>query len=259
MAIDEAVLTAVGEGDAPPTLRFYTWRSPWISLGPSQTVADIDRAACRARGWGVLRRASGGMAVLHQAQVAYALILPSGHPVWAGDLVTSYLRFGSPLQEAFESLGVRAEMLPPDTQATWREGAPALASRVCFGALGAYELVCQGHKLIGNSQVRRRHAAIQHGVIQLSGDQSGLSAIMANTNDAEREALAGYLRDRVGSIEVYAGRPVAPSELAHAIAAQFAHAFNVCLAPAGLAPFERTQADALIQTKYANPEWTCRR
>ncbi len=92
MAIDEALLTLVGAGQAPPTLRFYEWRSPWVSLGTGQGASDLDPVALEARDWGVLRRASGGTAVLHQGQLGYAVILPTSHPLWNGDLASSYQR-----------------------------------------------------------------------------------------------------------------------------------------------------------------------
>lgn len=259
MAIDEALIASIGEGGGLPALRFYSWRSPWVSLGPSQSASDLDRIACQERGWGVLRRASGGMAVLHRGQVAYALVLPSSHPVWEGDLVASYLRFGQPLQRAFRSLGVSAELAPPGANQDFTRGAPILAPRTCFGALGAYELVCQGYKLIGNSQIRRRHASTQHGVIQLSGDQSQVSAVMAHASDEERAALGDYLHTHVGAVDRCAGHPVSALELTKAVVSAFTEAFNVCLEPATLTPFERARADELTETKYGNDEWTYRR
>src|SRR5690349_5876093 len=79
MAIDETILDLVGVGVSPPTLRFYEWRSPWISLGSGQLSSDLDRCAVERRGWDILRRASGGTAVLHKGQLGYALVLPTSH------------------------------------------------------------------------------------------------------------------------------------------------------------------------------------
>jgi lipoate-protein ligase A len=145
MAIDEAVLGEVGKGASPSTLRFYEWLSPWVSLGSAQASSEVATEALAARGWGIVRRGSGGTAVLHWGQLGYALILPADHPLWHGDLVASYQRLSEPLRLAFSRVGVSAEAAPPSARVAFALGAPELASRACFGALGPYELVVQGH------------------------------------------------------------------------------------------------------------------
>src|SRR5579859_5014556 len=205
MAIDEAILTLVGEGHSPPTLRFYEWLQPWISLGSGQSAGDLDPRRLAERQWGTVRRASGGTAVLHLGQVGYAIVLPIGDPVWQGDLISSYARLSGPFRRAFARVGASVEAASPGENVRFTAGAPRLAERACFGALGPYELVADGRKFIGNSQIRRRHAATQHGVIQVRNGQSELATVVAADTDEEREQLAAYLASHVSSISEKTG------------------------------------------------------
>jgi lipoate-protein ligase A len=259
MAIDEALLTLVGEGQSTPTLRFYTWTQPWISLGSGQLSGEIDRAAAEVRGWGILRRASGGTAVLHQGQLGYALLLPADHPLWQGDLVASYERLSVPLQHAFEQLGALTEAWEPTRCKEFCAIAPSHYRRFCFGTLGPYELIWQDKKLIGNSQVRRRLSATQHGVIQVTGGQADLAAVLADLTSAEQAALAGYVTRKVGSLEEATGRAFTFEAVANALAAAFEESLGVTLRPGELSEAETRLADELVRAKYGNPEWTFRR
>ncbi len=91
MAIDEAILTAHARGLVPPTLRFYGWNPPCLSVGVFQSVErEIDLAECQRRGIDVVRRATGGRAVLHAAEVTYSLVTSSGRAFAAGNVRQSY-------------------------------------------------------------------------------------------------------------------------------------------------------------------------
>src|SRR5262245_17793104 len=71
MALDEAVMEAVMAGAAPPTLRFYQWAPPCLSLGKRQPLSGVDLVRCQADGVGVVRRATGGLAILHTDELTY--------------------------------------------------------------------------------------------------------------------------------------------------------------------------------------------
>src|SRR2546428_7304595 len=92
MAIDEAVLEAVAAGAAGPTLRAYGWRGRWLSIGMAESIGDVDRAAAAADRVAIVRRPSGGAAVLHVDQLAWSLTLPADHPLASPDIVESYRR-----------------------------------------------------------------------------------------------------------------------------------------------------------------------
>ena len=259
MAIDEALLTSVGDGLSPSTLRFYTWRSSWISLGSAQRGDDLDRDVLTELRWGVVRRPSGGTAVAHQGQLGYATVLAANHQMWQGDLVHSYQRMSEPLAAAFAALGVALDAAPPGANAEFVRGAPALAARVCFAALGPYELQRSGRKIVGNAQVRRKSAALQHGVIQLRDCQIDVIHVLANAGDDEKSNLADYLATRVGSLEEETGRAMSADEVAGAIVSAFERSLGLRLVDGDLTEFEARGAHELSETKYANASWTFRR
>src|SRR5690606_14878512 len=92
MAVDEAVLEAVGQGDVLPTLRLYAWNPPCLSLGFAQPVQDVDRAALARLGWELVRRPTGGRAILHTDELTYSVIAPLDEPRVAGSVLESYRR-----------------------------------------------------------------------------------------------------------------------------------------------------------------------
>src|ERR1700694_1282876 len=97
MAIDEAILKAVGEATAPPTLRLYAWQPACLSLGYAQPGTDVDRARLAERGWDVVRRLTGGRAILHTDELTYSVAFPLDHRLAAGGIIDSYRRLSAAL------------------------------------------------------------------------------------------------------------------------------------------------------------------
>ena len=106
MAVDEAIATHAGRGDVPPTLRFYQWQPASVSLGRHQPLADIDLARCRSLGYDVVRRATGGRAILHTDELTYSVAGPQDNPVLAGAVLDSYLRLSQGLLAGLARLGL---------------------------------------------------------------------------------------------------------------------------------------------------------
>ena len=161
MGVDEALLESVSAG-APPTLRFYTWDGPWLSLGYGQSEEPDRLAACERAGVGVVRRATGGRAVLHGADLTYALAVPEG--VLPSDLRDSYETVATALLEALGQLGVDAGSGP------LAAGGPGRGEFDCFAAPAAHELCAGGRKLVGSAERRTRGGVLQHGSIRLRPD-----------------------------------------------------------------------------------------
>ena len=90
MAADMALLQAVGAGLTAPVLRLYAWSPPCLSLGYGQHVSEADRGRLAALGWGIVRRPTGGRAILHTDELTYSVALPADHPLAAGSVVESY-------------------------------------------------------------------------------------------------------------------------------------------------------------------------
>jgi len=254
MARDEAILEAVAVGSAPPTVRFYGWTGRWLSIGMAERIADVDLEAARQAGVEVVRRPSGGTAVLHADQVAWSVALPAGHPLAPGDIVETYRRHGEITVDALRRLGVGVHA------ASVEEARAPLADPVlavaCFGGLVPHEVVVgmPPRKLVGWGQVRRRGVVMHHAVLSLRFDPDELARLL----DVDRCRLVSALRRRVTDLAEAAGRIVLPGELQHALVASFVGA-GYQLRSGALAEAEARRTAELIETKYAAREWTNRR
>ncbi len=113
MALDAATLAAVEAGEAPPTLRLYGFEPPALSLGYGQPDDDVDREACRRLGIDVVRRPTGGRAVLHEREFTYALVVPIADPRFPPTVAGSYQVVAEALHEALAALGARGVELAP--------------------------------------------------------------------------------------------------------------------------------------------------
>ncbi|HHW14117.1 MAG TPA: lipoate--protein ligase family protein [Firmicutes bacterium] len=254
MAMDEAVLEAVGRGDAPPTLRFYGWDPPALSLGYFQDrEREVDLAGCAAQGFDCVRRPTGGRAVLHAEEVTYALVVPETHPGFGGSISETYRAIGEGLAAGLRRLGVPAEMAPAERRGGWERSA------ACFDSPSFYELVVDGRKLVGSAQVRRFGAILQHGSILLRFDVDQLLRCLAMAPGSGRERLRRGLVAHVASLEQVLGRVPGFAEVAAAVAAGMAEAFGVKLVPGELTPAERGRAEELAREKYAAEAWNGRR
>jgi lipoate-protein ligase A len=161
MAVDEALLRSVQRG-AAPTLRFYTWDGAWLSLGFAQRLDAARRAACRDAGVGIVRRATGGRAVLHGADLTYAVVAPAAAlPL---GLQATYARIGQALYLALARLGVPAQPAAPDGAARGRTGFD------CFESATPHEICAGARKLAGSAQRRAGGGVLQHGSLRLGPD-----------------------------------------------------------------------------------------
>src|SRR5271169_6015035 len=97
MAVDESILEHIGRGASLPTLRLYSWQPPCLSLGHAQPFADVDVPRLNARGWEVVRRPTGGRAILHTDELTYSVIAPTNERRVAGSLLESYNRLARAL------------------------------------------------------------------------------------------------------------------------------------------------------------------
>jgi lipoate-protein ligase A len=163
MARDEAILQAVSNGQAPPTLRFYRWSPPTISLGYFQRYSDYTALAPPAGQLPVVRRLTGGGAILHDLELTYSLTLPLDHPLNHGcgpgglyDVV--HIAFAGLLAES----GIQVAR-----GATDPAGASHRGPFFCFERHGRHDLLLDGRKLMGSAQRRTRSAVLQHGSLIL--------------------------------------------------------------------------------------------
>jgi lipoate-protein ligase A len=253
MARDEAVMEAVAAGNAPPTLRLYGWLGDWLSIGLAQRIADVDRQAATAAGVQLVRRSSGGTAVLHRDQIGWSVSLPAGHRLAPADIVESYRRHGEIARLFCAKLGVAGEAVSPE-QARAPLADPALAA-ACFGSLAPYEIVVDGaRKLIGWGQVRRRGIVMHHAVLSRRFDASALVALL----NTDRTRLADLLAARITGLDEAAGRRPAAREIEAALIAAFDAAGYPATADR-LSESELRRAADISRRMYGTESWTARR
>ena len=249
MAIDEAIAEHVGAGQAPPTLRLYSWEPACLSLGYAQRAADVDQERLHARGWTMVRRLTGGRAILHVDELTYSVSTPIDEPRVEGGVVESYRQLSQGLLTGLQILGasVHAERAA--------EGARGFSGPVCFEVPSDYEITARGKKLLGSAQTRRSGMVLQHGALPLFGDITRICDALTFADEAERETVRERVRGRAITLEEAMGSRLDASHVAKAIAQGFAQALNLSFERGTLSLRERTRAEKLRVTKYATPEW----
>lgn len=248
MAADEAIMGAVARGEQPPTLRLYDWSAPTLSLGYGQRVTDVDFERLAALNWGVVRRPTGGRAILHTDELTYSIALPEDHPIAAGGIVESYRRISAALMRALAALGV-------PVSADRRDDKPSSLGPVCFEVPSHYEITFGARKLIGSAQTRRRAGVLQHGTLPLHGDVSRICEALVYPDEAARQAARVVVHERATTLEeALGGRIVSWREAAEAVAAAFAETFVVTFTEDHLSDAEQATADTLATTVYASAE-----
>jgi len=244
MAVDEALLDAAAEADMP-SLRFYQWQHPTLSLGYFQQYADREKHPPSLDAE-VVRRLSGGGAILHDQEVTYCLILPQSHPL-ARDTQQLYRA----VHEAF--LQILNRMLPLE-KSPWRlircektsSGEPDSEPFLCFKRRSPGDLLLQrtdptevpiDTKIVGSAQRRRRGAVMQHGSLLLG--QSALAPEILGL----REIL---------------GIKLDAKEILKKLPAEFGRQLDLDLQQNSAAPWHQT-AQGLVESRYASSRWSMRR
>jgi lipoyl(octanoyl) transferase len=252
MAVDEAILHAVAGGTRPPTLRFYGWSPACLSLGRNQPLADADQAACQAAGIDVVRRPSGGQAVLHADELTYSAIFLQTDPRSEGGVLEAYRRISDGLLLGLQALGVAA------IQAVGQRGGDHLSTPICFENPSEYEVTVGGRKLVGSAQWRSRGGVLQHGSLPLFGDLTRIVRYVV-MEESEREEKRRRLLGRVVTLEEAAGRRFSFEAGVEALAAGLAQALNLDLIRGTLTDEERAAAETLRQSRYTAEDWTAGR
>ncbi len=249
MAVDEAIARCTADGLSPTTLRFYQWRPGAISLGRHQPVADIDRAQVERLGYGLVRRPTGGRAILHIDELTYSIAGRAEDESLQGAVLDSYNRLSEGLMLGLRRLGLEAAKAP----ATNRAGSDV--SPVCFEVPSAYELVVGQYKIMGSAQSRRAGYVLQHGSLPLYGDITRLVDVLVAPDAAARDSLRQMLRERAATVEMLLGRRVTFWEAATVLIDGLTSALGVDLEEGELSPAELDLARHLEAETFANPAW----
>lgn len=171
MAMDEKLLYEAVKGIAVPVLRFYTWAPFAVSLGRFQDEArSVNLAACRKHGIDIVRRITGGRAVLHRNELTYSVISPIDNDLFPNNVLGTYKVLAAGLLAGLARLGVPAEMVAPSgDRAEMVKRNPK--EPACFSSPSWYEILAHGRKIVGSAQRRLAGAFLQHGSILIDYDQ----------------------------------------------------------------------------------------
>jgi len=254
MALDEVLLHEVAAGRSLPVLRLYRWRSETVSLGYFQRNEVVNRTFCHSSGIDVVRRLTGGRAVLHEQEVTYAVIAGGGER-FPTRVEESYRKIAEILHATLRSLGIEAELAPPR-----REGRERALPAACFEAAAGYELLCQGQKIVGSAQRRQGDFFLQHGSIPLELDLHRLFQALNSQPERPLSLENGVrrLRKKVGWLNRYLPRSLSIAEVEECLCDALADNLGVVLQGESVRPEEWSLAEGLAKDRYDNPDWTWR-
>ena len=243
MAIDEALWCARQNAASPPTVRFFAWDPPTVSLGYGQPLdAAVDVAACRALGVGLVRRPTGGSAIYHdgpERELTYTVVATNDDLDVTTDLLEAYRWIARALARGLRALGAAVEVI----------GVPRVkgqAPAFCFARTGRYEIEIGGRKLVGSAQRRRGRCFVQHGSVLLGADEPRLCRLFPTTADPMASLT---------TLEAALGRRPSFGEVAGALESAFEQEHGIVLRPGGLSGAEQTLVDRLVADKYATEHW----
>ena len=233
MARDEVLVMGAEDGAGEvPVLRVYGWAEPTISIGYVQEVGTLAESSLP-----VVRRITGGRAVIHDDEVTYSITAPSSHPLFTGGISGSYAVISGCIVAALKDIGIIASL----SRSTAR-GRGAGHAEACFHTPSRSEVLVDGRKLVGSSQRRFKRAFLQHGSILFSIDQL-----------AHERAFGPGVVERMASVSSLsrAGK----DEFRAALISSFSAGLGVHFVEGGLTTGEREAAEGLMASRYSTPEW----
>ncbi len=243
LALDDAIFASVRAGGAPPTLRLYGWSPPALTIGYGQDRdRDVDLAACAAAGVEVLRRSTGGRAVLHDREVTYSVAAPAGLPPFGRTLDEACEAVSSALVVALHLLGVAGARAADGLRAS---GAPRSAD--CFAVASPHEVEAGGRKLVGSAQRREGGAFLQHGSIALDGPSRALQSLLRGGGRPAAAAPGGPRGSH------------APGEILAALVRGGEQGWGARFALGAPTPEERGEAERIRRERYRSPAWNAGR
>lgn len=244
MAIDHALLRVAEENpDTPQTvLRLYQWSTPTLSLGYAQKPSEAaDLEFCRRHEVPLVRRPTGGRAVLHDMELTYAVISNDAHTFRLPSSMAIYRQIAAALQRGLEQVGLSivlsdgGERVRTAFRATAPSAGNYLRLRVpCFTSPARYELLCGGKKIIGSAQRRLRSAFLQHGSLLLDCNFPLLAAVTRSDE--------AFLRTSITTVRAERGDAVTPADVTAALCDRFTAHFGVTLTRSVLSETELGRA-----------------
>jgi len=237
MAIDRAILASCASGKTLPTLRLYSWERPTLTVGYAQDFAkEIDVNRCRKLGIQIVRRPTGGRALLHNHEVTYSFTAPIPHSKFPPSLLGAYKVIARALLEGLKEIGVCGAVLASGEKPD--RGRHSFHSPSCLSSINHFEIEVQEAKLVGSAQRRTKGAFLQHGSILLNLDRTLLNSLFKYVTDDHRCRSMDVLNNKVITLSECLGKDVTRKEVFQALKNGFCRVLQGNWTPGCLNSFE---------------------
>jgi lipoyl(octanoyl) transferase len=253
MAVDEAILESVSAKTELPTLRLYDWAPYSLSLGYAQPFSDVNFDDLKANNWSLVRRPTGGRAILHADEMTYSVCAPLDDPTIKGNVLESYQIISNALLKSLEIIGLKADSRSKDPKESYLSKNP-----VCFQFPSDYEITFKGKKLVGSAQARKKMGILQHGSIPLFGEITRIIDALNFPDDSSTQGARVSLQMRATTLEEALGRNLSWFDFADAIREGFEKQLSIEFMQRNLSKQELESASRIYLEKYSNDAWTLR-
>lgn len=258
MAIDEALLNFVSRGEIDPVIRFYTWNPATLSIGYFQRLQkEIDIDKVKEKGYGLVRRQTGGRGVLHDKELTYSVIVPESHPNMPSTVTEAYKIISQGLLEGFKNLGFETYFAIPRSKEE-RDKLKQPRSSVCFDAPSWYELVVEGRKIAGSAQTRQKGVILQHGSILQDIDIDDLFDMFIFKNERLKAKMKENFVQKAVAINDISNQHITLNEMENAFESGFKKGLNIDFKPLELTEKQKEEVQEL-EEKYRSEAWMYRK
>ncbi|MEM8532099.1 MAG: lipoate--protein ligase family protein [Chloroflexota bacterium] len=243
MARDEALLISHAASRVWPTLRLYHWSPACLSIGRFQRSNDIAHAVCATHHIDVVRRLSGGRALLHDNEITYTIVVSIDHPLFKEhrSILETYHQISLTIQKGLQYLGIAVDLTPARRK-------KAHGSAACFDSPASYELTVDGRKLVGSAQARRDGVLMQHGAIPFTMRMDRLTSLFVEP--------PAHLGTQMTSLCKVTKHPYSFDAVASALIKGFETMWGIRFEQRPWTAAEQTQVNELRTSRYANASWT---
>ena len=258
MAMDESLLNFVSRGEIDPVIRFYTWNPATLSIGYFQRLQkEIDIDKVKEKGYGLVRRQTGGRGVLHDKELTYSVIVPESHPNMPSTVTEAYKIISQGLLEGFKNLGFETYFAIPRSKEE-RDKLKQPRSSVCFDAPSWYELVVEGRKIAGSAQTRQKGVILQHGSILQDIDIDDLFDMFKFKNERLKAKMKENFVQKAVAINDISNQHITLNEMENAFEAGFKKGLNIDFKPLELTEKQLEEVQEL-EDKYRSEAWMYRK
>jgi lipoate-protein ligase A len=256
MAIDEAIFIGCQKKKSPPTIRIYGWKPPAVSLGYFQKAENaVDLGACKRRGVDVVRRLSGGRAVLHHRELTYSIICREGTPPLGSSVLGSYKTISECLIITLRGLGLDVQWVASREKHSATQEKDKTSS--CFSSPSWYEITVEGKKICGSAQKRGDGVLLQHGSLLIEYDPELLAEVLVSRK--KEEEFLTEIRTSTTAINRHLSKKIDFNTLKKLVLKSFEEQLQITLNTGQLSEYEFKRKDYLLKQKYSTDSWNLHR